>query len=268
MMPYAHSREIPMRLIVDVFICRKDNYGYLAHDSTTGRTAAIDAPDAGAIKAALTKRGWTLSDIFITHHHGDHTEGIAELVATHGARVTGPRAEADKIPGLDALVSPGDVVPLGEARFSVIGTPGHTLGHIAYHDAAAGVVFTGDALFSLGCGRMFEGTPGSTWAGLAALRALPDETLVYCGHEYTLANARFALSVDPDNAALAARAAEAQRQHDAGGFTIPARLGTEKLANPFLRADTPGLARAMQLEGAEPAAVFAALRNAKDNFAG
>jgi hydroxyacylglutathione hydrolase len=257
-----------MSLIVDVFICRKDNYGYLVHDSTTGRTAAIDAPEAGAITAALAKRGWALSDIFITHHHGDHTEGIAELVATHGAKVTGPRAEADRIAGLDTLVSPGDTVPLGHARFSVIGTPGHTLGHIAYHDADAKVVFTGDALFSLGCGRMFEGTPVPMWAGLLALRALPDETLVYCGHEYTLANARFALSVDPDNAALASRAAEAEAQRHAGGFTIPARLGTEKQANPFLRADAPGMARAMRLDGAGPAAVFAALRKAKDNFAG
>jgi hydroxyacylglutathione hydrolase len=257
-----------MSLIVDVFICRQDNYGYLAHDPATGRTAAIDAPDAGAITAALAKRGWTLSDIFITHHHADHTEGIAELVATHGPTVTGPKAEADKIAGLDTLVAPGDVVPLGDARFAVLGTPGHTLGHIAYHDAGNSVVFTGDALFSLGCGRMFEGTPGPMWAGLLALRALPDATLVYCGHEYTLANARFALSVDPGNAALKARAAEAKAQRDAGRFTIPARLGTEKQANPFLRADSPEMAQAMQLGGADPAAVFAALRKAKDNFAG
>lgn len=257
-----------MSLIVDVFRCREDNYGYLVHDTATGRTAAIDAPEAGAIKAALNRRGWTLSDIFITHHHADHTEGIAELVATHGPNVTGPRAEANQIAGLDTPVSPGDTVSLGDARFAVIGTPGHTLGHIAYHEAEAKVVFTGDALFSLGCGRMFEGTPGPMWAGLLALRALPDETLVYCGHEYTLANARFALSIDPDNTALAARAAEAGAQRDAGGFTIPARLGTEKQANPFLRADTPELARAMRLTGADPAAVFAALRKAKDNFAG
>jgi hydroxyacylglutathione hydrolase len=268
MMPYSPYMEIPMSLIVDVFRCRQDNYGYLVHDSETGRTAAIDAPEAGPIVAALNQRGWTLSDIFITHHHADHTDGIAELVATHGARVTGPMAEADQIAGLDTLASPGDVVPLGDARLAVIGTPGHTLGHIAYHAAGDNLVFTGDALFSLGCGRMFEGTPGPMWAGLLALRALPDETLVYCGHEYTLANARFALSVDPGNAALAARAAEAQRQIGGGGFTIPARLGTEKQANPFLRADAPELARAMQLEGAEPAAVFAALRKAKDNFAG
>jgi hydroxyacylglutathione hydrolase len=268
MMPYSNNMEIPMSLIVDVFLCRQDNYGYLVHDTASGRTAAIDAPDAGAIAAALNRRGWALSDIFVTHHHADHTDGIAELVATHGARVTGPRAEADKIAGLDTLVSPGDTVSLGDARFAVIGTPGHTLGHIAYRDAAAKLVFTGDALFSLGCGRMFEGTPGPMWAGLMALRALPDDTLVYCGHEYTLANARFALSVDPGNAALKARAAEAQKQRDGGGFTIPTQIGAEKQANPFLRADSPEIARMMKLEGAEPAAVFAALRKAKDNFAG
>jgi len=255
-----------MSLIVDVFICRQDNYGYLAHDPATGRTAAIDAPDAGAVTAALERRGWSLTDIFITHHHADHTEGIADLVAAHGATVTGPRAEADKIAGLDTPVSPGDTVSLGSARFAVIGTPGHTLGHIAYYDAENQVLFTGDALFSLGCGRMFEGTPEPMWAGLMALRALPDETLVYCGHEYTLANARFALSVDPGNATLVARAAEAQTQRDEDRFTIPARLGTEKQANPFLRADSPEMARAMKLEGADPAAVFGALRKAKDNF--
>jgi hydroxyacylglutathione hydrolase len=256
-----------MSLLIDVFICRKDNYGYLAHDPETGRTAAIDAPDAGAIEAALEKRGWTLTDILVTHHHADHTEGIAPLVAAHKAKVTGPRAEAEKIAGLDTLVAAGDTVSIGNARLKVIATPGHTLGHIAYHDAEGGNLFTGDALFSLGCGRMFEGTPGPMWAGLEALRDLPDETLVYCGHEYTLANARFALSVDPDNAALVARATEAQTQLAEGHFTIPARLGIEKQANPFLRADTPEMARAMGLDGSDPVAVFAAIRKTKDNFA-
>ena len=255
-----------MPLVVDLFICRKDNYGALVHDTATGRTAAIDAPDAAAISAALSRRGWRLSDIFITHHHADHTEGIPALVAAHGAKVTGPKAEADKIAGLDVLVAPGDTVMLGETAFRVYGVPGHTLGHIAYHDAADGHLFTGDALFSLGCGRMFEGTPGPMWEGLLGLRALPDETLVYCGHEYTAANARFALSVDPDNTALQARAAEVVKARAEDRFTIPVRLGLEKRTNPFLRADTPDLARAMGLSGSDPAAVFAALRKAKDVF--
>jgi len=255
-----------MGLIVDVFSARSDNYGYLVCDEASGRVAAIDAPEVQAIETALVHRGWRLTDILITHHHGDHTEAIAPLKAAYGARVTGPRAEADKIDGLDVLIEAGEAVELGETRFAVIATPGHTLGHVSYHNAAGGHVFTGDALFSLGCGRMFEGTPGPMWEGLKRLRALPDDTLVYCGHEYTAANARFALSVDPDNSALQARAAEVAQLRSAGRFTIPARLGEEKQANPFLRADAPELAKAMGLNGSDPATVFAALRKAKDNF--
>jgi hydroxyacylglutathione hydrolase len=255
-----------MALIVDVFEARSDNYGYLVHDTVTGRTAAIDAPEAGPIKTALLHRGWTLSDIFITHHHLDHVEAIPELVADFGVTVTGPRAEADKIAGLDVLVAAGDTLMLGETRFDIFHAPGHTLGHIVFHDAAGGHLFTGDALFSLGVGRMFEGTPGPMWEGVKALRELPDETLIYCGHEYTASNAKFALSIDPDNRVLQARAAEVAELRVAGKFTIPAVLGNEKLANPFLRADDPGIARHYGLEGAAPAEVFAAIRKGKDNF--
>ena len=255
-----------MGLIVDVFEARSDNYGYLAHDTATGRTAAIDAPEAEAIKTALARRGWTLSDIFITHHHIDHVEGIAELKAEFGTRVVGPRAEADKIVGLDVLVAGGETVTLGETTFDVYDTPGHTLGHIVFHDKVGKHLFTADALFSLGVGRMFEGTPGPMWEGIKRLRALPDDTLVYCGHEYTASNARFALSIDPDNAALQKRAAEVAELRAAGKATIPFPLGEDKAANPFLRADDPGLARHYGLEGADPAEVFAAIRKGKDNF--
>ena len=255
-----------MALIVDVFEARSDNYGYLAHDTATGRTAAIDAPEAGPIKSALLHRGWTLSDIFITHHHVDHVEAIPELKSEFGVTVTGPRAEADKIADLDVLVGAGDVLKLGETQFDIFHAPGHTLGHIVFYDKAGGHLFTGDALFSLGVGRMFEGTPGPMWEGVKALRELPDATLIYCGHEYTASNARFALSIDPDNAALQQRAAEVTELRAAGRFTIPAELGTEKLANPFLRADDVGLARHYGLEGASPAEVFAAIRKGKDNF--
>ena len=255
-----------MSLLVDLFICRKDNYGYLIHDTASGKTAAIDAPDADAIKAALAAHGWTLDEIFITHHHIDHVEGIPALVEAFGARVTGPEAEADKIKGLDTLVAPGDTIELGETRFDVMGGPGHTLGHIVFHDAAGGHLFTGDALFSMGVGRMFEGTPGPMWAGLLAMRELPDSTHIYCGHEYTVANARFALSVDPNNSALKARAAEVERLRAEGKFTIPIDLGTEKRTNPFLRADRPELAAAMALSTDDAATVFGALRRAKDNF--
>jgi len=254
-------------VLVDTFLCRTDNYGYLVHDVATRKTAAIDAPDAGAIKAALGKRGWTLTDIFVTHHHRDHVEGIPVLKADFDVTVTGPRGEAEKIIGLDAVAGHDETVTLGATSFTVIATPGHTLGHIAFHNAADGHVFTADALFSLGCGAMMEGKPGPMWEGLKALRALPDHTLMYCGHEYTQNNARFALTVDPRNAALNIRAAEVNRMRRDGRFTVPVTMGMEKASNPFLRADRPELARAMGLApDTDPAVVFAALRAAKDKF--
>ncbi|KKB85262.1 hydroxyacylglutathione hydrolase [Devosia limi DSM 17137] len=255
-----------MGLIVDVFEARSDNYGYLAHDTATGRTAAIDAPEAGPIKNALLHRGWRLTDIFITHHHIDHVEAIPELKAEFGVTVSGPRAEADNIPGLDVLLDPGTTLALGETTFEIFATPGHTLGHIVFYNPAGGHLFSADALFSLGVGRMFEGTPGPMWEGLKVLRALPDATLVYPGHEYTASNAKFALSIDPDNAVLQTRAAEVHALRAAGRFTVPANLGIEKQANPFLRADDPVIARYYGLEGADPAEVFAAIRKGKDTF--
>ncbi len=255
-----------MGLIVDVFAARSDNFGYLVHDTATGRTAAIDAPEAAAIKNALLYRGWTLSDIFITHHHIDHVEAIPELKAEYGVRVVGPRAEADKIAGLDELVGAGDQIQLGETVFDVYAAPGHTLGHVVFHDKVGKHLFTADALFSLGVGRMFEGTPGPMWNGIKALRDFPDDTLIYCGHEYTESNARFALSVDPDNKALQARAEEVKALRQAGKATIPVSLGTEKATNPFLRADDKVIAAYYGLENAAPAEVFAALRKGKDSF--
>lgn len=256
-----------MPLLIDIFMCRADNYGYLVHDVESGKTASIDAPDAKAIKTALDRRGWRLTDIFLTHHHTDHVEGVPALKREFGATVTGPKAEVEKILGLDVLVGPGENVMLGATSFYVIGTPGHTLGHIVYYDHAGGHLFSGDALFSMGVGRMFEGKPGPMWEGLEELRELPQETLIYCGHEYSVDNARFALSVDPKNAALTIRAAEVQRMRDAGKFTIPVSLGMETATNPFLRADRPELAQAMGLApDTTPVAVLAALRAAKDNF--
>lgn len=255
-----------MGIEIAVFPARSDNFGYLVHERETGRTAAIDAPEEAAILAALDRHGWVLSDILVTHHHPDHVEAIAPLKVRFGAKVTGPRAEADKIAGLDVLVGDGDTVALGVTEFSVIAVPGHTLGHIAYYSAAEKVLFCADALLSLGVGRMFEGTPGQMWAGLTRLRALDPQTRVYCGHEYTLSNARFALSVDPDNAALKARAAEAEGQRARGEATIPSLLADEIAANPFLRADDSGIAARIGLAGAAPAEVFGALRAAKDKF--
>ena len=256
-----------MSLLIEIFPCRTDNYGYLAHDVGSGRTAAIDAPDARAIREAVLRRGWTLTDVFITHHHTDHVDGIPALKREFGALVTGPREEAGKILGLDVLVGGGDTVNLGESDFVVLDTPGHTLGHIVYFETSGRHLFSADALFSMGVGRMFEGKPGPMWEGLDMLRSLPEDTLIYFGHEYTLDNARFALSIDPRNPALRIRAAEVERMRQDGQFTVPVSLAMEKATNPFLRADEPVLARAMKLpEGAEPARVFAALRKAKDEF--
>ena len=255
-----------MGLIVELFPAREDNIGYLAHDEATGATAAIDAPDAAAIEAALKRRGWTLTDILITHHHADHTDGIAPLKASYGVKITGPKAEADKIAGLDALVEPGNTVRIGDTILDVMFAPGHTLGHIVFHDPLGHHVFTGDALFSVGCGRMIEGTPEPMWAGLERLRALPGETLIYCGHEYTKANVKFALSVEPGNEALRARGAEVDRLRSEGKLTIPMNMASELATNPFLRADRPELRAAMKMPDAPAFEVFAAIRKAKDNF--
>ena len=255
-----------MALTVDVFQCLDDNFGFLIHDEASGATASIDAPDADPIRAAINRRGWTLTDILITHHHPDHTQGIPVLKSQFTAKVTGPRAEKDKIPGLDILVAGGDTIFLGETALNIYDTPGHTLGHIVYHDSFGHHLFSGDALFSLGCGRMFEGAPGPMWDGLASLRTLPDETRIYCGHEYTAANAGFAISIDPDNKALKQRIEEIQTQRAQNIPTIPVTMGSEKAQNPFLRADNSALAANMGLPDAPPQKVFAAMRKAKDNF--
>src|SRR5229473_6865274 len=225
-----------------LFLCLKDNYGVLVHDPATGATAAIDAPEAAPVEAAITASGWKLSDILVTHHHGDHTAGIAELKRRHRARVVAPRQEAAKIPDVDVMVGEGDTVTVGTLSAHVIETPGHTLGQINYFFPAAKLLFAGDTLFSIGCGRVIEGTPEIMWQSLLKLRALPDDTALFCGHEYTDANIRFAFTIEPDNPALAARAAEVKRQVAAGTPTIPTLMGEKKRANVFLRADNPTVA--------------------------
>jgi hydroxyacylglutathione hydrolase len=249
-----------------LFLCRKDNYGVLVHDPASGATAAIDAPEAGPIEAALSTSGWKLSDILITHHHADHTDGIRALKQRHGARVVAPRDEATTIPAVDATAGDGDTVTVGTLTARVIGTPGHTLGQINYFFPTAKLLFAGDTLFSIGCGRVIEGTPEMMWQTLLKLRALPDDTQLYCGHEYTEANVRFALTIEPDNQALKARAAEVKRQVAAGAPTVPSLMGEEKRANVFLRADDPAVAAAVGLAGKPAAQVFAEVRKRKNNF--
>jgi len=253
-----------MPLTVHQFPCLSDNYGFLARDDATGQTACIDTPDAGAILRELKKLGWTLSLVLNTHWHPDHAGGNAEVVAATGAKVVGP-AEVTRIAALDREVRGGDTVMLGETRFEVIETGGHTLGHIAYHDAADGIAFVGDTLFALGCGRLFEGTAEQMWTSLQRLAALPDDTTVYCAHEYTASNARFALSVD-DAPALKARADAVFAARERGEPTVPTTIGLEKATNPFLRA--PALAGRVGASGKADYEAFGAVRAAKDVFKG
>ena len=241
-----------MSLTVRQFPCLSDNYGLLARDDATGRVACIDTPDADTILAELAALDWGLTHILNTHWHPDHAGGNVALKAATGAVVIGP-AEVEKISPVDRVVGEGDVVTLGETRFQVLDTGGHTLGHISYVDAADKIVFVGDTLFALGCGRLFEGTAEQMWASLSKLAALPDETAVYCAHEYTAANARFALSLDHGEA-LKARAAAVFAARERGEPTVPTTIGLEKATNPFLLAGD--------------AARFGAVRAAKDVFRG
>jgi len=249
-----------------LFLCRSDNYGVLLHDPASGATASIDAPEAAPIEAALKATGWKLTDILVTHHHADHTDGIRSLKDKFKCRVVAPAGEAGKIPAVDETVAEGDTVKVGTLLANVIETPGHTLGHIAYWFHADALAFVGDTLFSIGCGRVIEGTPETMWQSLLKLRALPDDTLVYCGHEYTAANIRFAKTIEPGNPDLAAREKEVARLLAAGQATIPARLGAEKKANVFLRADVPAVAATVGLAGQPAAVVFAEVRARKNRF--
>ncbi len=253
-----------MPLTVATVPCLSDNYAFLAHDPETGATACIDVPDAAPVLAELDRRGWRLTDILLTHHHADHVQGVAVLVAATGAAVTGAAADAHRLPPLDRAVAPDDRVAVGTATGRVAAVPGHTSGHVVYlFDGAA---FTGDSLMACGCGRLFEGTADQMHAGFAAFDGLPDSTLICSGHEYTAANIRFALTVDPANPALRARAAAVDAARAEGRPTVPSTLGEERATNPYLRVSLPELAAAAGVPGGDPAAVFAAIRRAKDQF--
>jgi len=260
----AKKRNKPMTAQTRVFMCLEDNYGVLLHDEASGATAAIDAPEAAPIERALNETGWQLTDIFVTHHHADHTQGIAELKKRYGCRVTAPAAEASRIPAVDATVRENSTVRLGKIEGHVLETPGHTSGHISYFFPESRLAFVGDTLFSIGCGRVIEGTPEMMWNSLLKLRALPEDTRLFCGHEYTQANIRFAKTVEPANAALLARAKEVDALRVADKPTIPSRLGDEKKANPFLRADVPEVAKAVGLAGKPAWQVFAEVRERKN----
>ena len=250
---------------IELFPCLSDNYGVLLHDPATGATASVDAPDGEAVLEALQRRGWKLTDILVTHHHADHVQGIAEVKeAFPDARVTAPASEADRIPLVDVRVSEGEEVCIGSLAAKVIATPGHTMGHIVYHFASHGLLFAGDTLFAMGCGRPFEAPAETLWASLAKLKRLPGDTQVYCGHEYTLANARFCASIEPDNAALLARLAEVEALRAANAPTLPTTIERELATNTFLRADQAAVKQALGMADQTDAAVFAEIRARKN----
>jgi hydroxyacylglutathione hydrolase len=243
------------------FIAGQDNYCVLLHEADTGVTISIDAPDATTITRELAAKGWKLTHLLMTHHHGDHTAGIAALKRDFGCEVVGPAAESHKIQGLDRTVREGDEVAVGRMTFRVLETPGHTLGHIAYHDQEQKLAFVGDTLFAMGCGRVLEGDYPMMWKSLEKLAALPPETAVYCGHNYTAANARFALAIEPGNLALQQRARQAQQ----GNALVPMQLADELATNPFLRADTVSIRHALGMANGPAWKVFGEIRDRKNN---
>lgn len=255
-----------MALEIHQFPCLSDNYGFLIRDEATGLVAAIDTPDANAINAALKEKEWSLTHIFNTHWHPDHAGGNLALKKKWSCQIVGPKGEAAKIPGLDRPVGEGDIVALGDSEAVVRDTPGHTAGHIIYHFVHDGAAFVGDTIFAMGCGRLFEGTPDQMWASLSKITAMPPETKLYCAHEYTKANAAFALTVDPHNDELKQRAKEVDRLRAAGTPTVPTTLAEELATNPFLRAENEKLQSAIGMAGKGAVDVFAETRRRKDNF--
>jgi hydroxyacylglutathione hydrolase len=256
-----------MTISIHQYLCLNDNYGALVHDSATGATACVDVPDAAPTLAALAEQGWNLTDILITHHHADHIQGVPDLKAKFpNAKIWGPAKDAARIPFLDHKVKEGDAVRVGALEATVIETPGHTLGHIAYHFEQDQVAFCGDTLFSLGCGRVFETPLAVMWNSLAKLAALPGETQIYCGHEYTEANGRFAITIEPGNPVLKARIEDIARLRAGRAPTLPTNIAAELAANPFLRVEEPAIQAAVGMAGAAPAAVFGELRTRKDRF--
>lgn len=251
-------------LEIHQFPCLQDNFGVLIHNSKANLTASIDAPEAEAVRKALAEKGWKLTHILVTHHHADHTQGIAPLKAETGCRVIGPKDEAAKIPTLDQKVGGGDTIEFGTHKLQVLDTPGHTAGHITYWSPDDKVAFVGDTLFAIGCGRVIEGTNEMMWQSLERLTKLPGDTVIYCGHEYTAANAKFALTIEPENEALKARSEEVAKTLAAGKATLPTRLDKELETNPFLRPQVAAIRKRLGLEAAPDWQVFAEIRERKN----
>lgn len=261
----SETIETDSHILVTI-ACLSDNYAFLLREKKTGAVALIDVPEAAPIIAELDARGWTLSQIWLTHHHNDHIDGLPDLLAHSPAPVYGARADAHRLPDLDTALSEGDTFTLGESRVEVVDVSGHTIGHIAFYVAAAQAAFTADSLMALGCGRLFEGTPAQMHASFEKLAAWPDDTHICSGHEYTAANAKFALSVDPDNAALQQRARDITKARADGRFTVPSTMGLERATNPYLRTYDASLRRTLDMQDATDQEVFTEVRHRKDQF--
>lgn len=253
-------------LDIEQILVMSDNYIYLLHDSETGITAAVDPALSEPVLGWIEAMGWSLSYILVTHHHDDHIGGNLALKRATGCKIAGSRADAERIPGLDIPLTDGDIFTLGNSSAKVISTPGHTRAHLSYWFEESKALFCGDTLFSLGCGRLFEGTPEQMWGSLTTLRALPDDTRVFCAHEYTQSNARFARTVERNNPDLLARSAEVDSLRTRMQPTVPSLMGLEKATNPFLRADIELVQQGVGLAGADPAKVFGEIRRRKDAF--
>jgi hydroxyacylglutathione hydrolase len=244
-----------------------DNYIYLLHEAISGETAVVDPADAGPVFAMLQEKGWRLSYVFNTHHHADHVGGNLQLKRQTGCKIVGAKSDRQRIPGIDIKVGHGDKIRLGDESLQIIATPGHTLGHIAYYCAESDALFCGDTLFSMGCGRLFEGSAEQMWQSLQLFKALPPSTRVYCAHEYTQANGRFALTLEADNPALQQRIDEVNRLRNQNLSTLPSSIGLELATNPFFRENSPSIRQAVAANDAESAAeVFARVRRSKDQF--
>jgi hydroxyacylglutathione hydrolase len=252
------------KLDVHQFPCLSDNYGVLIHNAEKQVTASIDAPDAAPVAAALKEKGWRLTHILTTHHHADHTAGNLALKAETKCTIIGPRAEAAKVPGIDKQVGEGDTFNFGSFEVRVFDTPGHTAGHISDWLPSAGVAFVGDTLFAIGCGRVIEGNAEMMWNSLKKLMALPKETVTYCGHEYTQANARFALTIEPENEALQKRAREVDQLRAAGKPTLPTTIGLELETNPFLRPHVAAIQKRLGMVGKPEWQIFGEIRERKN----
>lgn len=255
-----------MSLQIATIPCLSDNYAFLLHDKDSGETALVDAPEAAPIIAELDRRGWSLTQILITHHHYDHIDGVEELRAKYGATVVGCKADAHRLPALDIELTEGDSISIGDNEGRVLDVSGHCDNHLAFHFPGSFAVFTADSLMALGCGRLFEGTPAQMWDSLSKIAALSPMTMVYSGHEYTASNASFAYSIEPGNPALKDRILQIIEARAQNMPTVPSILADELATNPFLRPASPEIRQHLGMQTNTDAEVFAEIRHRKDNF--